>query len=648
MKNKLVDKLMDEIEFIDDDIILSAATCKPKKKFPFKKVLSLAACFVVLCVGSFLGYKTIFSRDNDTDGIKGSPDYYENSNKNDDAFVDETFPNYSDKFYGSEDFEGSSSGESLRDEDLSLNDAADKDFSSKDIYAEEEVSEGDGCIDEPTLNDFFITNTVLPPSSKIVVDDLNKLAYFSGWKILKEQGALNSKNNSELYRIQNLNPLSKVIYVNEGFGVDTSEMDVSAGVEIDTSGEYIGGDLSGMEVVFADVKQLTVNSVQYFRILVKENSFLANMIGVGNTEVMILDVEFENNVDDIMIVFKNGNNFFSCFLVSFENNSSKKEYVFSPSKFASNYNVIKNISFENNTFKVVFNNDSEAVSEIFFNEINNSVSFEGNIPLQTYNYVNNIKVSNTVSSLNSDLYDIYIKEFPNGETSLPPEKIETLEKPNVPEDFEHVSHIVNVPCTAFFQGDGKFLGDIGYEILTDDNKNSVEEIFPNDDFSQFCKSLSENKEYVVVWIRGNARHSSSEFIFGGGYVELSFEYVLFQDYTTFNGYSVFVFEKDKLSFEISKVVVNAVEYSTTVTAVFTTDNEYDYGIKNEDEYEIYTFSNSMYQLYKNGELIYENEYKVSYGYICLVIDNDVLYLELSPYASFVYPMDDFNRIFKLI
>ena len=60
------------------------------------------------------------------------------------------------------------------------------------------------------------------------------------------------------------------------------------------------------------VYSLTVNSVEYFQIELYEECFLTEQVGVGMVEVMILNVNFDNSHDEIMIVFKNGDNYFSC------------------------------------------------------------------------------------------------------------------------------------------------------------------------------------------------------------------------------------------------------------------------------------------------------------------------------------------------
>jgi hypothetical protein len=134
-------------------------------------------------------------------------------------------------------------------------------------------------------------------------------------------------------------------------------------------------------------------------------------------------------------------------------------------------------------------------------------------------------------------------------------------------------------------------------------------------------------------VKGNARHSQSSYEFVGG------ETVIFLEYVPFAGdadeYTVFVFELYNKSVSDVKFVES--NYSSTLCASFTTENEYDYisGGAYEDEYQINLCENGMYVLYKNGLEIYSNGYKYTEGYMVLISEDDAHYNEMSPVSTFV-------------
>jgi hypothetical protein len=297
-----------------------------------------------------------------------------------------------------------------------------------------------------------------------------------------------------------------------------------------------------------------------------------------------------------------------------------------------------------------------SVSDIsFVEEYVSNYSYENYVSLKTYNFTNNLNISNTVKGLNEELYKLYLEDVAAGVT-----KPIMPEKPVVPETSDtsdsHTDFTQQIAFSGFFTGEGGWINDpnfseYGHEVISSGSENisHLKEMFLNDDFCQFVDNVPNDISYLVVWIRGEVRHSYSEWCFDeSGNVIFTLDYVLFK-YS--DEYTVFLFELESFK-SVEKVILNAVEYSTTLTATFTTDNEYDYiDINNkvdEDEYIINLHSNMFYRLYKNDVLIYEGEYKVSFGCVCLCVPDDTFYLELSPEATFVYKLEGRNRIFKLI
>jgi len=445
-----------------------------------------------------------------------------------------------------------------------------------------------------------------------------------------------------------------------GFGVDVSETDVyfesadiyweSTDSTIDTSEEYSGlipidPGFNGEVIAYA-VYKITVNSVNYFTFEMYEGCFLAEQIGTGNVEVMILDVEIENAGKDTMIVFKNGERYFSCFLENFESNSNKDSfYRFSASKYISKFSIVKMSSLDKYYFDVSFIKNAD--NFVAINEINFSMSgyddlgINQNVSLDNYNFASDVSISNTAYDLNEELYKIYLEEVAAGVT-----KPIMPEMPNIPDNSNDSYSDVKIDASlnGIFSGEGHFDDSFGYYTFSGKSEEltKLKTQFPDDDFVSFLENIPENMNYVVAWKKGDVRLSDYRFVNMGAYRILELECVSFGNS---NSYTVFLFELAG-DFEVNEVKFPPTDYSITVEATFTTENEFD--PHETDEYIINLGKNATYQLYKNEQLIYECEYKVSGGYVCLCTHNDVFYLELSDEATFVYELDGVNRVFKLI
>lgn len=670
-KNNNFDHLIDEIGFIDDDIIASAVNSKKSKKIiPWKKISSIAACIVVVISSVYFGKKAFFNKDDESCGIFCET---EDENKNgflseDDISISEndssdlrfeenmpTAPNtsagFSDSYFDPENsfYDGSMDGVQEGVEDENISDSAQ--------YEEDESCE----IYYPGIENQL--------NERVDITDLNKLAYYSGWTALRKYGNYNTSTVfSTTKSLKTLSSNSSVMIGYDNSDIEDVNLPYDSYFEVDstwaeweTSDEFSGlipvDPGFGGNVVAYSVYKLTVNSVEYFKTEMKSGGFLAEQIGNGTVEVMVLGVDIEGCDSDYMIVFKNGDRYFSCLIESFSNIENKyNSYLFSASKYVSNFNIVKDEELSSFTFKVNFIYNNGSVSDIsFVEEYVSNYSYENYVSLKTYNFTNNLNISNTVMGLNEELYKLYLEDVAAGVIApIMPEKPvipETSESSDSPIGYHH-----EIPFFGCFKGEGGWINDpnfseYGHEIVSSETESIsyLKEMFPYDDFCQFIDNKPNYISYLVVWIRGDVAHSYSEWCLDeSGNVIFTFDYVQFK-YS--DKYTVFLFEIEA-SNNVEKVILNSVDYSTTLTATFTTDNEYDYiDINNktdEDEYIINLHSNMIYKLYKNGVLVYEGEYKFSSGFVCLCVPDDTYYLELSSEATFVYKLEGRNRIFKLI
>ena len=482
------------------------------------------------------------------------------------------------------------------------------------------------------------TDTISPLDKEVQIDDLNKLAYYTGWTILRKNGSLTKP------LLSNGKEVATKPLLESNVGFDTSEIE---DVPWETSEEYSGlipidPDFDGEVVAYA-VYKLTVNSVKYFKIIVENSCFLADQIGKGPTEVMILDVEIENAGKDTMLVFKNGDNYFSCFLEDFSNSNGSEIYTFSPSKYISNFSIVKMPELSEFTFSVEFRNENNSLSKIFFEGFeSHEAVINQNVSLDSLSYAENVNVSNTVFGLTEELYRIYLDEVISGIKSpiLP-------DAPKLPESSE--KHIVESCLNSCYRCNGNFETETGYLLISKETnqKSLAKQLFPDESFAEILDSFPEERSLAVLWVKGKAIHSYSEYLVSSNGYTVKLEYVCFADS---DEYTVFLFEL--YSDILEAVKFEKVEYSTSLLASFTTENEYDYlsdhGIENEDEYLLNLYADGTYRLYKGDYVVFSAEYKVSEGFVCLNVTNDTLYLELSNVATFVFKIDGWNRIFMLI
>lgn len=645
---------IDHLEFLDDDIIESAYSYpKVKKAVTWKKTVSLAACFALVLTGVFVGMKALKDSEKEPSGIFSES--VSNSEMVSHAYEE-------DINVGKEDFDVVSKWESENNysPNLSQNGVVDGEIAWGEDSAEDRFEEND--FQNSSLENIEEESEGVPttPQNKLLIDDLNKLAYYSGWTILKENNALNALGLNRKVKLLSNSALYMGEYaVDVSSGTELEELLPNYGFEtsIDTewekSNEYEGlipidPGFEGDIVAYA-VYELTVKSVDYFKIYLSEKCFLTSQVGDGKIEVMILDVEIDNGIDEKMIVFKNGKSYFSCLMDGFElKDNGNKIFRFTSSKYVSNFSIVKAPAYNMYDFTVTFEYNGDNISEIDFETENKKAEFISD----TYTFANNVNVSNTAFGLNENLYKNYLEEVISGVTPpILPElpKLPIVSQP--PESSDEVKeNYSNVGLEGFFIVEGTLETPTGYISFSpkDENATILKTNFDNDELCKYVDSLPEDENFVAVWIKGKARISESKISYGEKGAKLQFDYVLF---SKSEEYSIFFFAVENNTSSV-EVELCPVDYSISVVATFTTENKYDYlddyGTENEDEYIINLCENETYMLYKNDVLIYSNCYKVSSGYVCLVTDGDTHYLEVSPVATFVYKIDGRNRIFELI
>ncbi len=375
---------------------------------------------------------------------------------------------------------------------------------------------------------------------------------------------------------------------------------------------------------------------------------------------MLLEVELKNETTDRMLVFRNEDNFFSCFEESaWENQNGDLVYRFTASEYVSKFNVLNMPEYSDYTFSVTFSYDGEKLSDINFAYSESPYSSKiQSVSIQSYDFANNVSVSNSADKLSEELYKIYLEEIAAGITypvhpekpKLPESSEEKDQSEDIGTDIGMLDYLPFAVSELFLlEGEGSFETKTGFMVISNDSDNEIKKLFPNEYFSDLLQKLDngDNEEkWAIVWVKGRARISDYKaYPRNDKDISLNFEYVLFENSDIF---SVFAFEVDE-KYGLASVDFNQVSYSTTVRATFTTENKYDYldGNEREDEYTINLQDNLTYSLYKNDELVYMGEYKVSEGYVVLCTENDVFYNEVSPISTFVYKLDGLNRIFML-
>ena len=659
-KNNQTERLIDSFGNIDDDIIDKALNYK-KKIIPWKKYISVAACVavVVASVGTWINYS------NKKDSVSGV--MKDGVSNNDGLKVENASGDVSN---------GELKGESNRDEQagsisgdledgnnmftpLPPVDDNHKEHESKDDIIEEQPDESKGdIVEEPDGN-----SNILPPlKHEVKIDNLNKLAYYSGWTMLKKYGYYNSRL---LFAEGNdgIKLLSDIKNYENGYGFDVSETDTpqdSKDVEWEISDEYSGlipiDPGFGGDVIAYGIYELTVTSVEYFKIEIYNQCFLTEQIGAGQVEVMLLGVKFNNGTTDNMIVFKNGEKYFSCLEESFdEKENGDKAYKFTASKYVSNFSIVKMPELSDYSFSVFFSYDEKGLLAISFEYIEKAENVSNQaVLMDSYDFANNISVSNSAFGLSEELYKIYLENVAAGTVEpILPEKPKLPENSKEPDQSEDIGTLDYLPFAVadlfLLEGEGHFDTDTGFSVISKDSKNTllIQKLFPNEQFFDLLQKLDEEQKWAVIWVKGRARISDYKArLQQKDEISLSFEYVVFEESDI---YTLFAFELLE-DYALTSVDFNPVSYSTTVRATFTTDNEYDYIDENtsEDEYIINLHDNVTYALYKNDILIYTGEYKVSYGYVVLCTENDVFYNEISPVSTFVYEIDGRKRIFKLL
>ena len=651
-ENKKLNQLAEEIGNIDEDMLQEALNYENKKKIlPLGKILSIAA---ILTITLGIGICIKFANQNPSgiiseNVVDNSATSFESQFSEDVEHSAEIFQSQNESFDSSEISSENVSEESSPNESSSENQSNDINSSSEENT--EDTSTSDEASQEIASEDTSDSqHGNLPPLEDVVeINDLNKLAYYSGWTTLKNYGIYTQKSMSSITSSSGFIPLSNTAEIKENSNfADLSEIPE--------------------DILAYAIQKLTVSEVEYFKVDIEEKCFITNQVLTGTIETMILSVSFDGITPETMIIFKNKNRFFSCLLDTYEKQENgDRIFTFSPTKIVCDFNIVCEPELSDYSFIVTFVG-TEGIPQIKFSykERGKEATYTINVPKHTYNAAKNVTVSNTISSLNDALYKIYVEETSREDDFIP-------EKPNLPQISERPA---TLPET---EGEGEYIRP---EILTRSEPTNFKEVFGTDagyaivtkgtegydllkmayheeDLFTYMDYYPEGAAFVVAWVKGYAHFSKENF------------YVNDNKITGFLEYSIMVEnEADRYTVKLycflqktgSIESVEILEFKNAVYAVshpvsFTTENEYDslemFGIENEDEFELTLFPNGKYEIYKGGEKVYINSYKVAQGFILYYAkdhfhDEDYAFAqELSRENTFVYELYGWKRVFML-
>ncbi len=622
--NKNLDNMVDQIGEIDDEIIESAlGVTSIKPAVPWKKLMSVAACFVLVVIGVVAAMNLPFFHDGKVVGDESGT--HTSSRK--EASEDEDFfthPNVSESDGLNEN--------SIQAEETPTYSADDFKADQMDSYVPS--VEGGLSSDNDILFPPMNTESESSIIEQVEIDSLDKLAYYSGWLLLRE-------NNEK-----------KSYSLNSSFGIDVSVDDVSIPLVGDPIADEwtfppedvclppedvclppedvwtlipIDPDYDGEIYAYA-IYQITVCNVKYFKMEVtSQMDFLAENVGVGECDVMVLKVEIEGVGVEFMLVVKNGDRFYSCLSSGYERYENGIEtFYFSASKYVSYFSIVKQPDLEKYFFEL---NLSDYASEILFKTSEGAYA--------TANPSTFAKIDEmdpqvfTAMGLDEKMYKIYLEEVAAG--------IIEPEMPNIPTTpVDGTPLLVESPDIFVFEGVGSFAEHNGFYSFTKTTEEyeTLKSLFANDEMFQMIESFPQDSSFTAVYLKGRARTSHHKLTAMDGGFLLQMDYVQFDN--TAETYTVFL-----LPYALKSVELYETEYSNATVATFSTNNDLDTG---ETEMVINLSNDATYFLYENGILVYESEYKISEGMICLVVPNDTLYIELQPNATFTLN----NRIFKLV
>lgn len=648
--NKKLNQLAEELGNIDEDMLYEALNYENRKKIlPFRKILSIAA---ILAVTLGIGICVKFVKQNPS-GVT-SENVIDDSAESFEAQLSEEVEHSSEIFQSQhESITSSEISTENFSENASNNDITSEHQSADINQSSEEITEDTTPSDESTqdivsedTNDNKHEN--LPPLEDVVeINDLNKLAYYSGWTTLKSYGLYTQKPLLSLEQNSDIILLSsKTVTENQNNFADLSAIPE--------------------DVLAYAIQNLTVYEVEYFQVDIAEKCFITRQVSTGTVEVMILSVSFDGITPETMIVFKNKNRFFSCLLDTYEKQENgDRIFTFSPTKIVCDFNIVCEPELSDYSFIVTFVG-TEGIPQIKFSykERGKEATYTLNVSAHTYNAAKNVTVSNTISSLNDALYKIYVEETSREDDFIP-------EKPNLPQISERPA---TLPET---EGEGEYIRP---EILTRSERADFKEIFGTDagyaivtkgtegydllkmayheeDLFTYMDYYPEGAAFVVAWVKGYAHFSKENFYVNDNKITGYLEY---SEMTEQDRYTVKLYSFLQKSGSIESVKI--VEFKNAVYAVshpvsFTTENEYDslemFGIENEDEFELTLFPNGKYEIYKDDEKVYINSYKVAQGIILFYAkhpfhDEDYTFAqELSRENTFVYELYGWKRVFML-
>jgi hypothetical protein len=159
----------------------------------------------------------------------------------------------------------------------------------------------------------------------------------------------------------------------------------------------------------------------------------------------------------------------------------------------------------------------------------------------------------------------------------------------------------------------------------------------------------EGTSFIVAWTKGVATFSNEKFYLDDKTVTGSIEYAVLSDSPRYM-FKLYCFMQEVNAFE--DITVKKVQYSVASTMSFTTENEYDslkmFGIENEDEFQMHFLTNGRYEIYKNGDKVFESFYTMSDQSICLGTLEEEVYVSFFEDNTFVRELEGWKRIFSLM
>ena len=195
-------------------------------------------------------------------------------------------------------------------------------------------------------------NSELP--SRVVFDSLDKVNYYAGLKVIREDEKQASGYTAQSPFIVNLN----------GSGISSStKQSLSANVSAETESDFSDRPYNGA-IWSEDIsnERLTITKAIYFCLDVTDaNEFLASKVGTGTVSAVITDLHI-GNTPFSMITFKNGESYFSCLSEMADLQNGKN--VFWAHLYIDGFQLFKNTESGISSFQVTFDESQRTITAV--------------------------------------------------------------------------------------------------------------------------------------------------------------------------------------------------------------------------------------------------------------------------------------------